>query len=164
MTCCLGPTMALSRFLFTILQPLYDQVASSMTFTRGVDAVKAVESYSNMGFLRATTLFATFHVDDIDAVFSHEQTMQSLDRFLNQYVPDRQIQGMTIAIILELVTFFLQHQYFLYKNKVFQQIKGSGSSSPLTTVLININMFYRQQDLVNTLLNRKEIFGRYIYI
>ena len=53
-----------------------------MTFTRGINAVNAVESYSNKGFLRATTLFATFHVDDIDAVFSHEQTIQSLDRFL----------------------------------------------------------------------------------
>ncbi|CAF3044987.1 unnamed protein product [Rotaria sp. Silwood2] len=113
---------------------------------------------------RQTTFFAIFYIDDICTTFSHGQTIQSLERFLNQYVPDRQIQGITIETILELVTFFLQNQYFLYKNKVYRQIKGNGSDSPLTIILNNINMYYQQQNLVNILFEKTEIFGNYVRI
>ena len=107
-------------------------------------------------------MFATFYVDNLYTTFLHEETLELLERFLSQYVADRQIQGIPIDSIMELVTVFLQNQYFIYKNKVYRQIKGSGSESPLSLLLANISMFYRQQDLVNHLLSKSEIFGRYI--
>ena len=106
--------MALSHFLSTLLQPIYDQVTQSMTFIRGVHATDAVELYAKKGFLRNTTLFATFYVDNLYTTFLHEETLELLERFLSQYVADRQIQGISIDSIMEIVTVFLQYQYFIY--------------------------------------------------
>ncbi|CAF1274906.1 unnamed protein product [Rotaria sordida] len=163
MTCCLGPTMALSRFLFYLLQSIYEEVTKSMTFIEGIDAVDAVELYTKKGSLKSKTLFATFSIDNLSTIFAHQYTLQSLERFLNEYVSDRHIQGVTIETILELVTVFLANQYFVFENKVYRQMKGNSccSSGPcLNTLLVNINMFYRQQNFVNILMEKKEIFGR----
>jgi hypothetical protein len=160
MTCCLGPTMTLSRFLYRLLQPLYEQVTKSITFLEGVDGIDAVELYAKNGYLRHTTLFTAFSIDNLSTVFAHEHSIRSLERFLNEYASNRQIQEITIEAIIELVTIFLQNQYFIYDNKVHRQIKGSGSGSYLSKILANIDMFYRQQNLVNTLFEKKEIFGR----
>lgn len=162
MTSCLGPTMALSQFLTSLLQPIYDQITASTTFSRGVDAIKTVDLYVNKNLLRPTTFFATFHVDDICTIFPHKQTIHFVERFLRDYVPEQRIQNITVETLIILVKMFLNQQYFLYNNQIYRQIKGSGSGSSLTTILININMFYRQQDLVNILLNKNELFGRYV--
>ncbi|CAF1336914.1 unnamed protein product [Adineta steineri] len=161
MTSYLGPMSALSRFLVTLLQPTYYQATPSITLLRGMDAVQALESYAQKGLLRPSTLLATFSIDDIHTIFSHNQTIQYLTRFLHDYaLSESDSENISINNIIELVQLFLNHQYFIYQNKIYRQIKGSASDSPLNRLLININMFYRQQDLVEHLLVRKEIFGR----
>ena len=102
----MSPTRSISRFLYSLLQPIYGQISQSTTFLEGVDAVDAVELYTKNGFLRSTTLFATFTIDNLSTIFSHQYTLQSLERFLNEYLPDRRIQGVTIETILELTTVF----------------------------------------------------------
>ena len=164
MTCDLGPTINISRHLQRLLQPIYDQAAQSMTYFKGVDAVDATEFYAQKGYLQPTTLFISLQVHDLYTIFPHEQTMQALEKFLSTYLPQREIQGLTISTILQLVRLVLENQFFLYNSCVCRQIKGCGSGSPLTLLLADIYMFYWQQDLVNSLLNKNEIFGRYFVL
>ena len=62
--------------------------------------------------------------------------------------------------IIQLVQLILQHQYFLYENKLYQQLAGGPLSLPLTKTLVNIYLWYCQLDLVSMLSNKKELFGR----
>jgi hypothetical protein len=161
MICSSGPTIGIARYISRLLQPMYDQVSLSTTFFKETDAVHALEMYANQGLLLPTTLFATFHINDLCTIVSHEEIMQALERFLNEYYTHAQyIHGITNDTIMKLVHLILQNQIFIFKNKVYRQIKGGTTSSPLTILLMNIYMFYWQENLVKIMLNKNEIFGR----
>ena len=158
--CRRGLTTKMSHFLRRLLQPIYDRVTHSTTFNTGIDAIDAMEAYCRKGLLRSHTLFATVHIEDLCSIFPHEPTMAALQRFLHEYVIDGRVQGITIQNIMDLVRLFLENQFILYDNKLYQQILGSGFNSPLTAILANIYLYYWQQDLVATLNEKHEIFGR----
>ena len=162
MTCDLGPTINIARHIQRILQPIYDEAAKSITFFKGVDAIDAIELYAQRGHLRSDTLFVTLRIHNLCTIFPHEQTIQALEQFLNIYLPEREIQGMSIETIIQLARLVLENQLFLYNNSSYQQIKGCGSRSPLTRLLADIYMFYWQHDLVTSLMDKNEIFGRYV--
>ena len=162
MICCLAPTIGISRYINRLLQPIYDQAANLTTFFKESNAVHALENYDEQGLLRSNTLFATLHVNSLCTVVPHEQSIEALQRFLNEYVPDRESQGLATATIVQLSRFVLQNQYFIFNNKMYRQIKGCGSGLPLNHLLANIYMFYWEEDLVKMLVNKKEIFGRCI--
>jgi hypothetical protein len=164
MTCDLGPTINISRHLQRLLQPIYDEAAKKITFFKGADAIYALEFYAQKGYLRSDTLFVTIRINDLCTTFSHNYMIQTLEEFLHIYLPERQIQGITIETILELVGLVLRNQIFFYHDNIYQQIKGCASGSPLTVLLTDIYMFYWQQNLVNKLMEKNELFGRYARI
>ena len=132
----------------------------SNTFKTSADVIDAVEKYHQKGLLRPGTLFATLHIPDLSTIVPHTPLMEALQRFLREYVIDGRVQGIPNERILVLVRLVLENQYLLYGNKLYQQIRGSYCSSPLTSILVNIYMFYWQHDLVATLDGNNEIFGR----
>ena len=161
MVCSLGPTIGIARYLSRLLQPIYDQVTFPTTFFKEADAVHAIDMYAKKGLLRSKTLFATLHIHDLCTKLSHEEILQAFERFLNDYYTSEQaIQCVTIDTIMKLVRLILQNQIFIFDNQVYRQIKGGATTSPLTILLMNIYMFYRQEDLVKILTKRNEIFGR----
>ncbi|CAF1265289.1 unnamed protein product [Adineta steineri] len=161
MVCHLGPTIEIARYIYRLLQPIYDQVALSTTFFKETDAVHAVEQYANKDLLLPTTLFASLHINDLCSILSHEEILQSLEHFLNKYYKfDQSIQTITIDTILKLINLILQNQFFVFENNVYRQIKGGATESPLTILLMNIYLFYWQDELVQIMINKNEIFGR----
>ncbi|CAF1152109.1 unnamed protein product [Didymodactylos carnosus] len=137
------PTIGIARYISHLLEPVYDQMALSTTFFKETDVVHTTEMYANKGLLLSTTLFATFHIDDLSTVLSHEEIMQSLECFLNQYYkPDEYSQGISIDTIIKLIHIVLQNQIFIFENKVYRQFKGAATESSLTILLMNIYMFY----------------------
>ena len=132
----------------------------STTFNTSTDAIDAVEKYHKNGLLRPSTLFATLHIHNLSTILTHTQLVEALQRFLGEYIIDGRVQGIPNESILVLVRLSLENQYLRYDNKLYQQIQGSYSSSPLTLILVNIYMFYWQHDLVATLDRKNEIFGR----
>ncbi|CAF4654832.1 unnamed protein product, partial [Rotaria socialis] len=62
---------------------------------------------------------------------------------------------------LYMVRLCLEPRYVIYDNKFYQQVQGGGFNSPLIMLLSNICLFYWQQNLVNILNDKNEIFGRY---
>ena len=157
---CLGPLMGIARFVSRLLQPIYDEVARSTTFFQASDAVHAVELYADKHLLKPTTLFATFHVNDLCTLLPHEETIEVLERFLKENTSKGHIQGLSIHTIIELVRLVLKNQVFLFRKRVYKQIKGAIANSPLTHLLANIYMFYWQADLVRVLNEKNEVFGR----
>ena len=158
--CRRGLTNKISHFLTRLLQPIYDRLTHSITFKTGIDVIDAVEDWSKKGLLQSNTLFATLHIHDLCTIFPHESTMAVVQRFLEEYVIDGRVQGITIPNIIVLVRLFLQNQFLLYENMLYQQIRGSGVNSPLTTLLANIYLHYWQQDLVAIVDEQHGIFGR----
>ena len=160
MNCRRGLTIKISHFLSRLLQPIYHRATHSTTFNAGIDVIDAVEAYSKKGLLRSNALFVTLHIHDLCTIFPHEPTMAAVRRFLQEYVIDGRVQGITIENIVDLVRLCLQNQFILYDNKLYQQIRGSGFNSPLTAILANIYLYYWQYDLVAILDEKQEIFGR----
>ena len=159
--CTFGPTLSIARYLDRLLQPIYDQMASTTTFHKGADAVHALELYKQKGLLKPTTHFATLHIDHLHTMFPHKETIQALEHFLHDHGFNGHIQGLTINTIVQLVRLILRNQYFIYDNRLFQQMKGGGPGAPLTALLADIYMLYWQQNLVSILNEKNELFGRY---
>jgi hypothetical protein len=160
MVCHRDLTIQISRFLRCLLQSIYDRVRHSTTFNTGPDAIDAVEAYAKKGLLRSSTLFATVHINNIHSIFLHEESITALENYLHKYVLNGKIQGITISTIIQLVRLFLDNQYFLYENKLYQQVKGSSFKSPMTTILANLHIHYCQENLMKRLHDKNEIFGR----
>jgi len=152
----------ISRFLSRHLQSIYDRVTHSKTFNTSVDVIDAIEEYTKNGLLRLNTRFVTLCINDLATIVSHEQIIATLQRFLHQYIIDGRIVGITIQNIVDLTRLFLENQYLLYDNKLYQQIRGGIYNLPLTTILANIYIYYWQQDLVTILDKKNEVFARYI--
>lgn len=153
-------TMNISRFLVRLLQPLYDCVTSSKTFTTSMDVIEALEEYKCKGFLQSTTSFVTLRVHELSSVIPHHEIYAMLQRFLRENLADRSMEGITKSTMLDLVRLVLENQYMLYDKKFYRKIHGGACNSLLMTLLMNIYMHYWQESLVNTLYNRKELFGR----
>ena len=152
--------MGIARFVSRLLQPVYDEVARSTTFFQASDAVHALELYAKKHLLKPTTLFATFHVNDLCTMLPYEETIEVLERFLNDNLSNGHLQGLTVHTIVELVRLVMKNQVFLFRKRIYRQIKGGIANSPLTILLANIYMFYRQAALVKLLVDKNEVFGR----
>lgn len=157
---CLGPLVGIARFVSRLVQPVYDEMARSTTFFNASDAVHAVELYAEQDRLKPTTLFVTLYVNDLCTLLPHEETIQVLERFLNERVSNGHLHGLSIQTIIELVRFVVTNQVFLFRKRMYRQIKGGTANSPLTDLLANIYMFYWQADLVKVLADKNEVFGR----
>ena len=119
-----------------------------------------MELYTEKRLLKPTTLFATFHVNDLCTILPHDTTIEVLERFLRENVSDGHIQGLTNHTIIQLVRFVMANQIFLFRKRVYRQTKGGTVNSHLTSLLANIYMFYWQADLVKLLVDKNEVFGR----
>jgi hypothetical protein len=163
LNCRRGLTFHICHFLRRLLQPIYDRRTHSTTFNTGIDVIDALEDWSKKGLLQSNTLFVTLHIHDLCTIFPHESTMAAVQRFLEEYVIDGRVQGITIPNIIVLVRLYLENQFLLYDNKLYRQIRGSGVNSPLTLPLANIYLYYWQQDLVAIVDKQHGIFGRQDY-
>ncbi|UJR12882.1 hypothetical protein I4U23_017056 [Adineta vaga] len=97
------PTKAIARFVNILLEPIYQQAASSFAFITGTDAIRAFENYAAQGYLRST-LFITIQVHDFSTIFSHDFMIEALEQFLEIPTNNRQIKGGTsTTTIIELI-------------------------------------------------------------
>ncbi|CAF1366022.1 unnamed protein product [Adineta ricciae] len=160
MVSCQSPFANISRLLNRLIEPIYDQVALHDTFFKGSDAIQALETYKNENYLRSTTLFATLHANNILTVLHHEQAIEILERFLLDNVHSKEIQGISIETIIQLVRLLLDNQWFIYQNKLYRQIGGGGSGSPFMLLLVNIILYDWQKEFLIHLKQNNELFGR----
>ncbi len=147
--------------MYNFLQPFYFCAAQSTTFYSGSEAIQEIEIYVKNGFLQSTTHFVTIEMKDCEMNFNHEQLIVIFERFLHDYVCHQPTAvGLSLKTILSLIQLILQMQYFIYDNKLYQQTKGAGSDLSITKLLVDIYLFYVQQDLIEVLREKREVYGR----
>ncbi|CAF4558298.1 unnamed protein product [Rotaria sp. Silwood2] len=157
-----GPTIGISRYLGRLLGLLFNDATHCKKFHKAYNVIHDMEFYQKSGQLRPTTLFASFNINDLCINFSHHQVMDALEQFLNSYISsNNSIQGMTINTILQLVRLVLDEQYFIYNYNLYRQTAGSASGSSLTIPLVYIYLFYWQQNILQDLLTKNELFFGY---
>ncbi|CAF2845082.1 unnamed protein product, partial [Rotaria sp. Silwood2] len=162
MVCNDGPTMGISRYLGRLLGLLFNDATHCKKFHKTYNVRHDMEFYQKSGHLLPTILFTSFNINDLCLDFSHQQVMDALEHFLNSYnSSDHSIQGMTNSTILQLVRLVLDEQYVIYNYKLYRQTAGSASGSSLTIPLVYIYLFYWQQNLLEDLINKNELFFRY---
>jgi hypothetical protein len=150
----------IDRYLTHLLQPLYNHYTKKQTFENGTDALNAIQLYAHKGCLQSDTLFVNLHIHNLSTNIPYENLYTSLQRFLIENKCDDKLEGLTMTTVLQLVRLCLEQRYLLYERKIYQQIKGGAINSPLNMLLANIFLYYWQQNLVKTLKDNNEIFGR----
>lgn len=165
MICNNGPTIGISHFLGHLLDTLFNDVTYCKKFSNSVNVIRKMEIYNRDNRFKPTTLFASFNIDDLCLSFIHKHVIQALENFLtyNKF-NEKQLQGMTISTIINLVQLVLNNQYFVYNYKLYQQIAGGASGSLLTIPLVYIYLFYWQPNLTKNLIDKRELFFRYLFI
>ena len=116
MICNDGPTGGISRFLGRLLESLFNDATHCKKFHKAVNVIHAMEFYEKTRQLQPATLFASFNIDNLCLMFSHQQVINALQCFLNNHytLSNGHIQDMTIDTILQLVRLVLDNQYFAY--------------------------------------------------
>ena len=160
MICCESPIINICRLVNRLLEPIYTRVALENTFFKGADAVQALRACMIKSHLRSTTVFARLHVNHILTIFSHAQAIQVVERFLHDHVPTKDVQGMSLATIIQLIRVVLANQWFIFNYKLYQQVRGGGSGLPLMSLLVNIILFDWQTEFVQYLQDKNEVIGR----
>ncbi|CAF3277688.1 unnamed protein product [Rotaria sp. Silwood2] len=163
MICNNGATMRISHYLSNLLWSIFHQQTGCKTFTNGAQLVQTFELYSKNQYLQSTTLFITFNIHEMCTKFSHEVMIKALEHFLLTYATQEKMEGLAIETILQLVRLVLDNQYFIYRNKLYQQTKGNASGCRLTIPLTCIYLCYTQPTLMSALIdqNHIELFGKF---
>ncbi|CAF2830114.1 unnamed protein product [Rotaria sp. Silwood2] len=123
--------------------------------------IHTLELYQQSKHLQPTTLFASFNIDELCTMFSHQQAIEALKFVLDYHAFDHFIDGITIDTIIQLVRLVLKNQSFIYNDNLYQQIHDGASGSPLTIPLVYIYPIYWRRDLINIFVNKHEAFGRF---
>lgn len=160
--CQRAPTEGISRFVSDRLWSIFDQATHCATMSNGADLVQAFECYAKKGYLQSTTYFITFNIHELSIQFEHTAMIEALEWFLSTYATEDHLQGLTIETFVRLIRLVLQNQFFVHRNKLYQQTIGHASGSSLTMPLACIYMFYFRPALLTALINQKhvELFGR----
>lgn len=151
----------IATFLHRILRPLYDDATRSTTFKEAIDAVFAAENSARQGHLQACTSFAVLEVKQVETLFRHSKAIVALQRFLVHHAPIGTTFGLSHQTIVYLVGLILRTQYFTYNQHLYRQKRGGDCGSLLIRLLADIYLWDWQHELVNILLARYEVFGRY---
>ncbi|CAF4845201.1 unnamed protein product, partial [Rotaria sp. Silwood2] len=131
------------------------------TIDNGADLIQRLENYQEKDYLQSTTYFITLHIKDPYTSITHAQLLHTLKCFLDDFIREETIQGMNAMAILKLTEFLLQHQYFVFDNRIYQQVCGGGTGLYFMQLLIDIYLFYWQQPLLRLdQQDQHEIFVR----
>ncbi|CAF4191590.1 unnamed protein product, partial [Rotaria sordida] len=73
-----APATEISKFLNDLLAPIFLRVSRQTTFINGSDLVRALEKYVANGYLKPTTLFITFDVENLYTMIPRQGVLEVL--------------------------------------------------------------------------------------
>lgn len=155
-----SPTIKISKWLDSILRPLFDQISVKTSILNGVQLISVLEEWSTKK-LKKDTLFLTMDVSDLYTMVPQEGGIQAIKKMLRIFNID-QIEGVKLPTILLLARFVMKNNYFLYGKHYYKQIRGGAMGSPLTLTVSNAYMFFFQTPITKWVNHREGIFCRYI--
>ena len=155
-----SPTTAISRWLDGLLRPLFDRLASETTIANVTQLIKQVERWSAQ-YLTLATLSITMDVTDLYTMIPQEGGIRALKRLI-EASGLKQIDGVGKGIILALVRFVMNNNYFYLDGSYYKQIRGGAMGSPLTLTLANAYMYFVEQPIAKWANRTCSLYYSYI--
>jgi hypothetical protein len=155
-----SPTIEISRWLDSILRPLFDQMALDTSILNGVQLIFELEKWASQ-FLNINTIFLTMDVSDLYTMVPQEGGIQAIKKML-RFFHLEQIDGVKTPIILLLARFVMKNNFFFYDGVYYKQIRGGAMGSPLTLTICNAYMYFFQTPIVKWVNHTNGIYRRYI--
>ncbi|CAF1417784.1 unnamed protein product [Rotaria sordida] len=157
-----APATEIFKFLNDLLAPKFLRVARQTTFINGIDLVQALEKYVANGYLKPTTLFITFDVENLYTMIPRQGDLEVLLQFLERNLRNNKIGTLRIDDIMRMARLVLDTNIFVYEKKHYRQIRGGAMGSAFTQTLANIYMLDWEQQLIHDQQVDQEIYRRYI--
>ncbi len=142
-----------------LIRLLFDQYVKQTTIIDGVDLIRRLDKYVNLGLLRSTTHLCTFNITDLYTVLPQEESIAILKKLLLHF-NHTHVRGMSIEAIEQLARIVLTENVFIYENKYYRQVIGGAMGSPFILTLENIFMWDWEQELVENQRYSNELYGR----
>ena len=159
-SCRYSPIKPLASYLDDLLKPLYENHTQTNNVVNGMDFIGKLAHFDEYIML-PQTIFATLKIIDIYSKVSHDRIEEALGRFLSNALIGNRLDNLTIETIQQLVRLVLRNNIFTYSDHLYQHVKGSPLSLPLTRTLVNIYLQDWQNTLVNHLNSHNELYVRY---
>ena len=153
-------TTGISHFLDDLIRPLFEKSAQPKPVIDGSHLLRRLEQYVCDGYLTPNTLFCTTDINNLYTMLPQDKSLENLEEFLKEYNLEKDLQGISIKVILQLAEVVLKEAVFFYENKYYKQIVGGPMGSPFTLTLANIFMWDWEQRWIRHQNNRGEIYGR----
>ncbi|CAF1626475.1 unnamed protein product, partial [Adineta ricciae] len=154
------PTLKISKFLDSLLRPLFDQMASMTTVTSGFELIKHLQKWSTTK-LNNETLLSTIDATDLYTMIPQTEGVLTLKQMLDHHQL-KHINNLKVEAIIRLARFVMQNNYFSYNNQFYHQIRGGAMGSPLTLTIANCYMFFFEQNIIKQITNSGGLYFRYI--
>ncbi|CAF5048699.1 unnamed protein product, partial [Rotaria sp. Silwood1] len=87
-----------------------------------------LQHYIQKGYLKSSTLFITFDINNLYTMLPQEESLNVLAEFLRVHNCEK-VNGLSIDTIIELARVVLQANAFVYNNKFYRQIIGGAMAS-----------------------------------
>ncbi|CAF4870281.1 unnamed protein product [Rotaria sp. Silwood1] len=155
-----SPTIAISKWLDSLLRPLFDRLASETAVLNGVQLIKQVEKWSDK-YLTPATSFITMDVTDLYTMIPQEGGVTAIKRLI-ETSGLKQIDGVKKEIILALTRFVITNNYFYLDGSYYKQIKGGAMGSPLTLTIANTYMYFVERPIFKWAQRTCSLYYRYI--
>ena len=143
-----------------LIRPLFDQYAAQTTIIDGVQLIRRLDRYVELGLLRPDTYFCTIDIKDLYTMLPQEESISILKQFLLQHHPHSHVRGMSITAIEQLARLLLKENVFTYNQRYYRQVTGGAMGSPFTLTLANIFMWHWEKTLVDHQRSANEFYGR----
>ena len=154
------PTIKISRYLDTLLRPLFDKMATKSTVASGTEVLQRLNEWSKNN-LCSTTILCTIDVTDLYTMIPQAESILSIRKMLDK-LQIKQIDGVKPETIIRLSRLVLQNNYFTYNDNYYHQIRGGAMGSPLTLTLANCYMFFFEENIIKQITNSGGLYVRYI--
>ena len=116
-------------------------ILQQTTIIDGVQFIRRLELYVQLGLLKSTTHLCTCDVTDLYTMLPQEESIDILKKFLN-YFGYEMVQKISIEVIEELARIVLTENVFIYEEKYYRQVIGGAIRLPFTLTLANIFMWH----------------------
>ena len=152
-------TENISSFVDFFLQPIVNSLPS---FTQdSTDLLKTLKSVQDP---TTVTYMACLDVESLYTSVPHTGALETLTLFLNQRPPDSKPET---HVLIELTETLLTHNYFMFQDENYLQIKGVSMGSKASPSIANIYMGLFEQNYVfnateNIFLPYIKMWKRYI--
>lgn len=156
-------TTKISKFLDSIIRPIFDDKCRQTTIIDGVSLIQDLHKYRQSHLLKPTTLFCTFDIHNLYTMLPQDESLNILVEFLHVH-GYRKVKGISVDTIRKLASIVIKENVFVYEKKFYRQVIGGAMGSSFTLTLANIFMWKWQKELVRIQDITGEYFGRYVIV